>query len=64
MADLVVEAVKADLQKRSELGIRKYGITLDMSPDGMRERLQHLYEELLDGANYVKGLMMKLDGQI
>jgi hypothetical protein len=62
--DRVVDAVRADLLRRAELGLRKYGVTLDQSPDALRPRLQHLYEELLDGANYVKGIIMLLDGEI
>lgn len=62
--DRVVEAVREDLVKRSEAGLRKYGVTLDKNGDSMRVRLQHLYEELLDGANYIKSLMMLIDGEL
>lgn len=40
-----------DLVKREQLGIKKYGHTVDKSPDDM---LQHLYEELLDACCYIK----------
>lgn len=59
--DPVVEAVRADLLARSVVGLAKYGTTLAANDLPMRDRLQHLYEELLDGANYCKWLMMKID---
>jgi hypothetical protein len=62
--DRVVVAVTADLAARAALGIKKYGVTLAASPADLRANLQHLYEELLDGANYAKRAMMKLDGEI
>lgn len=40
-----------DLQLRERVGIAKYGHTVDKSSDDM---LQHLYEELLDAACYIK----------
>jgi hypothetical protein len=60
--DTVVQGVCADLRARSELGLKKYGIGLDANGNTHRQRLQHLYEELLDGANYIKGAIMQLDG--
>lgn len=64
MIDLVVDAVRADLLGRSELGIKKYGTTLDQNGTDLRGWLQHAYEETLDQANYLKCAIMKLDGQI
>lgn len=61
MRDKVVEAVRADLLARSEKGIKKYGETLDMNRASLRGRLQHLYEEQLDAANYTKWAIMRLD---
>lgn len=52
--DPVVEAVREDLLRRSEV---KYGRT-DL---GLRDWLQHAYEETLDLANYLKRCMMTLD---
>ena len=56
MSDPIVAAVQADLGVRSALGQAKYRTTLartDLSP---QQWLQHLYEELLDAACYVKRL--------
>lgn len=48
-----VEKQLCDLiAKRQQLGIRKYGTTLADNPAALVERLQHMLEELLDGAAY------------
>ena len=62
--DLVVDAVRKDLLQRSELGIKKYGTTLNENGSDLRGWLQHAYEETLDQANYLKCAIMKLDGVI
>ncbi len=59
--DSVVAAVRADLLRRSELGIAKYGQTLDRTDLTLRNWLQHAYEETLDQANYLKRAIMELD---
>jgi hypothetical protein len=57
----VAAAVTRDIMKRATLGQLKYGTNL-MRPDlTHRQWLQHLYEELLDGANYIKRVMIDLD---
>lgn len=62
--DGVVDAVRADLLRRSEVGIKKYSTTLDENPASLRQWLQHAYEETLDQANYLKCAIMKIDGEI
>lgn len=62
--DPIVEAVRADLLARSQVGIRKYGVTLAENPIQLRDWLQHAYEEMLDGANYLKAAITKLDDQM
>lgn len=59
--DSVVAAVRADLLCRSELGIAKYGMTLDRKDLSLRDWLQHAYEETLDQANYLKRAIMEID---
>jgi hypothetical protein len=61
--DPVVEAVKADLTRRSEVGIKKYGVTLDRTDLNLRDFLQHAYEESLDTCNYLKRCIMEIDGK-
>lgn len=63
IVDQVVEAVRADLLSRSKHGIEKYGKTLDRNDLGLRDWLQHAYEECLDQANYLKRAIIKLDDE-
>jgi hypothetical protein len=60
--DPVVEAVRADLLQRSQIGIAKYGVTLARQDLNLRDWLQHAYEEHLDAANYLKRAIIELDG--
>ena len=57
--DPVVAQVRADLLRRSELGIAKYGCTLEGL--SLRQALQHAYEETLDRANYLCAAIRRLD---
>ena len=59
--DGVVEAVRADLLRRSQVGIAKYGVTLERTDLNLRQWVQHLYEELLDAANYAKRIIIELE---
>lgn len=52
--DSIVEAVRADLQRRSEIGIKKYNTTLDRIDLTEIDWLNHAYEEALDLALYLK----------
>lgn len=61
MKDSVVEAVREDLLKRSQVGIKKYGITLERTDLGLKDWLQHAYEETLDSANYLKRAIIELE---
>ncbi len=59
--DHVVEAVRDDLLARSQVGIAKYGVTLERKDLSLRDWLQHAYEETLDQANYLKRAIMEID---
>jgi len=61
MTDKVVEAVRADLLKRSEVGIDKYNTTLERTDIDLKGWLQHSYEECLDMANYLKRCIIELE---
>lgn len=52
MIDKITEQVIEDLKSRSERGIKKYNTTLDQN--NKDDFMNHLYEELLDAAQYVK----------
>ena len=60
-ADPITEAVRADLLKRSQTGIAKYGVTLARTDLDLREWLQHAYEECLDQAQYLKRAIAEID---
>lgn len=61
MPDSITTAVQADLQRRSELDINKYGKTLDRTDLSLRHWLQHAYEENLDLCNYLKRCIVEID---
>jgi hypothetical protein len=56
MKDSIVEEVRQDLLDRSEVGIKKYNTTLDRDDLNAGDWITHAYEELLDGALYLKRL--------
>ena len=62
--DMVIDAVRHDLLSRSQLGIKKYGVTLSEGGLSHRAFLQHAYEEALDLANYLKGAIIRLDNDV
>lgn len=57
MTDPIVDAVCAKLQARSAVGLKKYGTTLADNVATVKEKLTHIQEELMDGANYVEWLL-------
>lgn len=61
MKDSIVNEVRQDLLDRSELGIKKYNTTLDRTDLETDEWVQHAYEELLDGALYLKRLLRDIN---
>lgn len=61
VSDPIVENVKRLLTIRSKVGIAKYDTTLEDSKLTTLQWLQHLQEELLDGACYIERLKKDLD---
>ncbi len=62
-ADSIIEAVRDDLLRRSRLGIKKYGVTLDRKDLTLRDWLQHAYEETLDQAAYLKRAIFEISNR-
>lgn len=60
--DSIVEEVRADLDSRSKIGIKKYNTTLDRTDLMTEDWVQHAYEECLDMALYLKRLKNDLSG--
>lgn len=54
--DSVVAAVIKKFQERSEVGIKKYGVTLDRTDLGVLDWITHAQEELMDGILYLEKL--------
>jgi hypothetical protein len=53
--------VCTDIAHRQQVGISKYKTTVIDNPLPPEAWMQHLYEELLDAAVYVKNILYKLD---
>ena len=53
--------VCADIARRQQMGVKKYGTTVAENPLEIRAWLQHGYEEALDLAVYLKRAIMDLD---
>lgn len=53
--------VCADIARRQQLGIAKYGTTVAANPIALRAWLQHAYEEALDLAVYLRRSIDELD---
>ena len=58
--DPIIEKVVDQLISRSDVGYKKYGVTLEDDLGDLTKWLQHLQEELLDAANYIEKLKTKL----
>jgi hypothetical protein len=54
MKDKIVENVIEQFSKRSKVGIKKYGTTLEENNND--DFLQHLKEELMDAVLYIEKL--------
>lgn len=57
MASEITEILIAQLRNRDAKGLEKYGVSLDRTDLTPEEWLQHLTEELLDGAGYAQSLL-------
>lgn len=53
--------VCADITARQQFGLNKYGVSVEDNPLGLRQWLQHAYEETLDKAVYLRRAMDELD---
>ena len=53
--------VCADIARRQQLGIKKYGVTVRDNPLTLKQWLQHRYEELLDDAIYTKRAIEEIE---
>jgi hypothetical protein len=61
MEDSIVKSVIESFKKRSEIGILKYGKTLDRSDLTFLQWIQHAQEELMDGILYLEKMKKILE---
>ena len=54
MRDKIIEQVVNKIKSRSDVGYKKYGITLADDNQPLDVWLQHLQEELMDAVNYLE----------
>lgn len=55
--------VCADIAQRQSHGLSKYGVSVAANPLDLRAWLVHAYEEMLDGAVYLRRAIAELDAQ-
>jgi hypothetical protein len=61
--DTIVQSVIEKFSKRSELGIQKYGTTLDRDDLTAEAWTNHVQEELMDAILYLEKLKKVLSGR-
>ena len=54
MRDKIIEQVINKIKSRSDVGFKKYGVTLADDDQTLDKWLQHLQEELMDAVNYLE----------
>jgi hypothetical protein len=55
--------VCADIERRQQLGLAKYGTSVADNPLPLRAWLVHAYEETLDKAVYLRRAIAEIDAQ-
>ena len=64
MRDKIIEQVVNKIKSRSDVGYKKYGVTLADDDQPLDAWLQHLQEELMDAVNYLEKARMVLRDEI
>ena len=64
MKDKIIQSVINKIQKRSEVGFKKYGVTLYDDDQTLDKWLNHIQEELMDAVNYIEKTRMSLREEI
>ena len=63
MKDKIVQEIKDKFEKRSQLGIKKYGTTLERDDLSAEEWVNHLQDELMDAILYLQRLKHDINGK-
>tara|TARA_B100000925_G_C21882641_1_gene419190 strand:- start:351 stop:632 length:282 start_codon:yes stop_codon:yes gene_type:complete len=59
MRDKIIKDVIDKFKERSDVGYKKYGVTLHDDEPSLHKWLNHLQEELMDAINYIQKLKME-----
>ena len=59
--DIIIEKVIQKFLNRSEVGFKKYGVTLKDDYHPLGKWLTHIEEELMDAVNYIEKVKDVLD---
>jgi hypothetical protein len=62
MKDKIVQEIKDKFEQRSQLGINKYGTTLERDDLSAEEWVNHLQDELMDAILYLQRLKHDING--
>ena len=62
--DEIIERVIQKFIKRSEVGFKKYGVTLKDDYQSFDTWLSHVQEELMDAVNYIEKLKQVLSVEL
>ncbi len=60
MKDTIVESIRQQLLERSNVGIIKYGVTLDRNDLTVLEWLEHAKQEQMDSILYLEKIIQEL----
>ena len=61
--DSIVESVRQQLLDRSNLGIKKYGVTLDRTDLSLLDWLEHAKQESMDQVLYLEKIIQQLKSE-
>jgi len=62
--DKIIESVVKKFINRSDVGYKKYGVTLHKDDQTLDTWLQHIQEELMDAVNYIEKTRQALKSEI
>tara|TARA_Y100000361_G_scaffold137341_1_gene138689 strand:+ start:843 stop:1127 length:285 start_codon:yes stop_codon:yes gene_type:complete len=64
MRDKIIEQVINKIKQRSDVGYKKYGVTLQDDDQTLDKWLTHIQEELMDAVNYIEKVKSVLSDEI
>ena len=64
MRDKIIERVINKIKARSDVGYKKYGVTLKDDEQTLDTWLNHIQEELMDAVNYIEKARTVLTDEI